>query len=159
MTLQELSKEVRAQFTLAKRDNGEEFWTREILKGTEYGDWITDLCHNAHGEMLPDDWVYEFIVDALDAIEAYDDEDEARDNLPEEYRTHRFIEYYASHGYRQAAADEILREALQYTHRDSENLSLTTFMAQAMREEQEEVFSSVLQSLTDRLEEIEEEEE
>jgi hypothetical protein len=37
--------------------------------------WFTDLCHHAHGLMMPDDWRYEFIQDALHALEDGADED------------------------------------------------------------------------------------
>jgi hypothetical protein len=38
-------------------------------------DWFTDLCHHAHGGMMPDDWRYEFIQDALNAPADGADED------------------------------------------------------------------------------------
>lgn len=31
-------------------------------------DWVESLCHHAHGDMMPDDWRYEFIDDALSAL-------------------------------------------------------------------------------------------
>jgi hypothetical protein len=37
--------------------------------------WFTDVCRHAHGGMMPDDWRYEFIQDALSAIEDGADED------------------------------------------------------------------------------------
>lgn len=36
--------------------------------------WVTDMCRQAHGDMMPDDWRFEFIENALAAIEN-DDED------------------------------------------------------------------------------------
>ena len=42
-------------------------------------EWMTDACHAAHnhGDVLPDDWRYEFIADAAAALAEYDDADEA----------------------------------------------------------------------------------
>lgn len=32
-------------------------------------EWVSDLCHHAHGKMMPDDWRFSFVEDALTAIE------------------------------------------------------------------------------------------
>ena len=61
------AKEALAYFEKAKRTNGVEFW--KVKDGTPQ--WVTDLCFSAHSEgaMLPDDWRYVFIVEALVALE------------------------------------------------------------------------------------------
>ncbi len=49
---------------------------RDILLPADHApQWFTDLCHHAHAGMMPDDWRYEFIQDALGAIEDGADED------------------------------------------------------------------------------------
>lgn len=147
MTLQELAKAVREEFSLNTRTDGTGYWTRDDKPGG-YGDWITKLCFDAHGDILPDDFVYEFIVDALDVLSEDEDTDDARDNLPEEWRTHKIIEWFASHGDRQARADEKLEELMPCGDR---NTGVMTILSWAMNEEQQEVFNSVLSSLQEHL--------
>ena len=61
------AKEALAYFEKANRTNGVEFW--KVKDGAPQ--WVTDLCFSAHsdGAMLPDDWRYVFIVEALVALE------------------------------------------------------------------------------------------
>ena len=61
------AKEALAYFEKANRTNGVEFW--KVKDGAPQ--WVTDLCFSAHSEgaMLPDDWRYVFIVEALVALE------------------------------------------------------------------------------------------
>ena len=37
--------------------------------------WVQPLCHHAHGDMMPDDWRFEFIQDALNALADGADDD------------------------------------------------------------------------------------
>src|SRR5881394_1069495 len=71
--------------------------------------WFTDLCHHAHGSMMPDDWRYEFIQDALNAIEDGADEDRLDLDALYPYTADR-LAWLASHldrpGYCDAAAEE-----------------------------------------------------
>lgn len=39
-----------------------------LLPADDAPQWFADLCREAHGGMLPDDWRYEFVRDALSAI-------------------------------------------------------------------------------------------
>ena len=50
----------------------------KVLPQKDAPQWFTDLCHYAHGDMLPDDWRYEFIQDALNALENDDDDENER---------------------------------------------------------------------------------
>ncbi len=61
------AKEALAYFEKANRTNGVEFW--KVKDGAPQ--WVTDLCFASHsdGAMLPDDWRYVFIVEALVALE------------------------------------------------------------------------------------------
>ena len=61
------AKEALAYFEKANRTNGVEFW--KVKDGAPQ--WVTDLCFASHSEgaMLPDDWRYVFIVEALVALE------------------------------------------------------------------------------------------
>jgi hypothetical protein len=55
-------------FTQKTRDNGDKYYTRT----DDAPEWVTDMCHHAHDRMLPDDYRYQFIVDALGAMLDHD---------------------------------------------------------------------------------------
>ncbi len=65
MEIQELADHANSYFIRGKRDSGETFWT---LK-RRHPVWIKDMIQAAHGDMFPDDYKYEFVVDTLDALE------------------------------------------------------------------------------------------
>jgi hypothetical protein len=71
MTRQELAESVRKQFTKSTREDQSEYWHRK----DNADDWVQEMCMEAHGEMFPDDWRYEMIVDALDILADEEDED------------------------------------------------------------------------------------
>jgi hypothetical protein len=52
-------------FETRKRDNGDKYVA--LKDGSP--EWMTDVCHKAHGDMLPDDWRYSFISEAVDYID------------------------------------------------------------------------------------------
>ena len=84
-TVQELAKLARCAFTLETREDGSEYWTHNRCAP----EWIGELCNTAHGDMLPDDYRYRFIVQALDALEEAEDVDEAGQDWEYEYRYYR----------------------------------------------------------------------
>jgi len=70
-TIQELAREALGYFVLKERPNGEAFWA--VKEDAPL--WIRDLCYRAHddGEILPDDWRYRFIVEALETLSECED--------------------------------------------------------------------------------------
>lgn len=72
-TIQELATEARGYFTRTQRTNGEWFFSFDHETTPE---WVHDLAHAAHGDMLPDDYRYEMIVDALSFIADNGDTDD-----------------------------------------------------------------------------------
>lgn len=83
----------------------------KVLPQKDAPQWFTDLCHHAHGDMLPDDWRYEFIQDALNALEN-DGDDENGPDLDDVYPyTADRLNWLASrldrHGYCDEAAEDI----------------------------------------------------
>ena len=105
-TVQELAREARAAFSKKTRDDGSEFWTH----GLEAPEWVDELTMAAHGTgpggMLPDDYRYSFIVEALDALEEAEDADEARDGYEFEPYHSRLSDWLGSHGHRFSYCDE-----------------------------------------------------
>ena len=106
-TVQELAKLARCAFTLETREDGSEYWTHNRCAP----EWIGELCNTAHGDMLPDDYRYRFIVQALDALEEAEDVDEAGQDWEYEYRYYRVVEWLSSHpGRRLEYCDDAVRE-------------------------------------------------
>src|SRR5690606_2692161 len=70
-TIQELAGEALEYFVLKERTDGEAFWA--VKEDAPL--WVRDLCFKAHdnGEILPDDWRYRFIVEALETLSECDD--------------------------------------------------------------------------------------
>lgn len=90
--LQKLAGEVSAMFESRKRDNGDEFWS--VKDGSPK--WITEMTHEAHGDMLPDDYKYQFIVEALDALANYEDPDDIDSEIEPDPYTHDLNKWLAS---------------------------------------------------------------
>ena len=139
--LQRLAAEVRSKFKLKTRDNGAEFWARE----SNEDDWIQSLCFEAHGDMLPEDWRYRFIVEALDALSEFDDPDEARDSLEASIYNHELTDWLGSHGHRPGYVDEACEE-FGFHGGTIERIQW------GMLSEKWEVFDSVLASIEEQLE-------
>lgn len=77
-TIRTRAETVRKHFEQAKRDSGASYWRAK----DDAPEWMGDFCREAHGtDMLPDDYRYECIVDALDAIADCEDEESARESM------------------------------------------------------------------------------
>jgi hypothetical protein len=142
--IQTLAKEASAYMTTDTRPNGERFY-----KTTDNcPDWFSDLVREAHGEMMPDDYRYRFISEALDAFADYDDTDSALEQIEADCYTYNLIEWLGSNLTRQYYTDEAL-----------ENGAPDTFamLYNGQAQEKDEVYRSVLQSLETQLEELTEE--
>jgi hypothetical protein len=101
--VQELAEEAN---TYLQRDT-----TRDILLPSDDApQWFTDLCHYAHGGMIPDDWRYEFIQDALSALEDGADEDRLDPDGLYPYTADR-LGWLASHLDRHGYSDEAAADA------------------------------------------------
>lgn len=93
--IQQAAAEARALFTQDIRDDGSEFWATTIEPYDE-DHWVTRMCREAHGEMMPDDQRYRFIVDALDAIFENDDVVDARDSIESDPYTSQLLAWAGS---------------------------------------------------------------
>ena len=105
-TVQELARLVRCTFSLETRENGTEYWTHNRCAP----DWINELCHTAHGDMLPDDYRYKFIVQALNALEEAEDLDEAGHHWEFEPYLARLADWLGSHNHRFSYCDDWAEE-------------------------------------------------
>lgn len=143
-TILKLAREMSAAFQAGPRDSTDTGRPIRVL-GDGRPDWMQDVARAAHGGMPPDDFRYELIEEALDAlIEADGDEDDARDALPEApcYNAER-LRWLASHleraGYCDEAAENYGADAGTIFDR----------IALGYRAEQEEVLSLVVRALAD----------
>lgn len=105
-TLQSLAAEASGYMEMRKRDDGGKFWVRK----DDAPDWLTELCHAAHGDMLPEDWRYAAIVHALDAFAESEDPDDVRPE-PDVY-TSDLLRWLASHLDRAGYCDQAAAEGL-----------------------------------------------
>lgn len=146
LTLQTLATEVKAQFVRTMGNKDREFWIRE----SPADDWISDLCREAHGDMLPDDWRYDFIVEALDVISDYENMDDARDSLEADIYTSALIAWLGSHGHRPSYCDDAVEEM-----GIGGSAGIITRMQAGQLVEKREVFDEVLTALNSRLDVLE----
>ena len=110
-TVQELAKLARCAFTLETRPDGSEYWTANQCAP----EWIGELVRTGHGGtgpegMMPEDYRYQFIVEALDALEEAEDPDEAREGYEYEHRNYQLALWLASHGHRFSYCDDWARD-------------------------------------------------
>ena len=110
-------------------------------------DWLTDLCREAHGDMFPDDWRYEFIEDALTDLENDDDEAPDLDTLYP-YTADR-MNWLASNLNRPGYCDEAAEEF------GIESEKVLDLIAWGMTQEIRETFDLVKGFLEERAEELE----
>lgn len=140
-----LASDVRKCFILKKRDNGQEFYcVKDNID--ESMQWLSDLCYEAHADMLPDDHIYQAIVDALDAISEYDSLDDARESLEADVYLHALMSWVSSHIERIALVDDALKEF-------GADSGLVTAIQYAQVNEKQVVFDSVVNSLEEKIEE------
>jgi hypothetical protein len=104
MTIRALADATRNLFVKATRNDGSVFWKRT----DSAPEWVETMVHDAHGEMLPDDWRYAFIVEALDALAESEDPDEA--SVESDIYTHELTGWLHSRADRYDYCDEAYKE-------------------------------------------------
>jgi hypothetical protein len=145
-TIKELADQVYAQFEKRTRDNGREFW---VLKDGK-PEWVQDLCHEAHGDMAPDDWKYQFVLEAVAAFSEADDPDDVQ--LEADVYNSELLQWLASHLARAGYVDE----AVQEYGIGTKDFDLMSCIGLGQLREKEEVLSIVRNYLERMAEESEE---
>ena len=107
-TVKQLAQDMADAFEGTTRPNGDEI--RVLRDGSP--DWMRDVARRSHGDMLPDDWRYDKLEDAVAAIaDAGDDADldelgaEFADSAVDVYNTNRYA-WLASHLSRAGYVDQ-----------------------------------------------------
>lgn len=129
-------------------DEPSTFWT---LKD-RFPTWVQELAHKAHGEMLPDDFKYETIVDALEALAEGQNPEEP--NLEADIYNHDLLTWLASNLERAGYVDEA---AEQFGHARDDGPrggGIMGDIAQGQWYEKDEVWRLVAEALNKRLEAI-----
>lgn len=148
------AKAALEHFQSKKRDDDTRYMTAD-KKGAPPA-WLQNLCHDAHSGMMPDDYRYDMIHNALYHIADADEdatEDDIRDDSHEYadgavsvYHSDR-IKWLGSNGLRQSYVDDAVEELGRPEGGISDEIAYGWYA------EAEEVFASVLQSLVDLVEE------
>lgn len=150
MSIQELAKEALQYYKLktVTRDGQETtIWTHT----DDAPEWVRKMTMKAHEGMLPDDWKFRFVVEALEAI-AYSEEgyeDEAITELEADVYNHELLDWVSSSSIRMKYVDKAV-EATEWPG------SLAYALALGQVDEKQEVCWIVLECLRDRLEQLEE---
>ncbi len=116
-------------------------------------EWMTDVSHEAHkdgsagiggehgtGAMMPDDWRYDFIEDACDALSEAENADEADEHLHEYITYHDHNRWLASRNDRSGYCDEAREELGEAGDMDAQ-------ISQGLHYEQREVLGLVRAAL------------
>lgn len=135
-----LAGEVLARFEQRTRADEHTFWC--LTDGSP--DWMKDLCHDAHGDMMPDDHRYSFIVGALTVL-AEDDQD--GDSIEADCYTADLTGWLQSRTDRFAYCDQAVEEGYGFT-------DTVTLLALGQLMEKREVFELVKASLEAQVDDL-----
>lgn len=160
ITMESLAQEAHGWFEIARRATGDTA-TGPREDGDPYTrvrdgapEWVTELAHDAHGDMFPDDWKYDCIRSALASIsDGFDEDDgphEFADSEVDVYTSAR-LAWLASNLSRSGYIEEAVSEGLTESQDPAELAGIGQYM------EAREVFELVARSLADRLEAVEDE--
>ncbi len=146
-TLQGLAEEMYDNFESRTRNDESKFY---CLK--DRIQWQVDVCHKAHGDRLPNDDIYDCIVDALERFSECETEEEMQDSVYEleaPVYTSTLTKWLHSSNYNVYYLTEALEE---FDVKDGFQ-ALTI----AYNKMQTEVANAILNELVKRLEEIDKE--
>lgn len=71
-------------------------------------DWLTEIIHTAHEDMLPDDWKYAFIEEAVNALANTQEPNDV--NLEPDIYNHKLLEWLSSNLTRPGYIDDAVQE-------------------------------------------------
>lgn len=144
MDIGELATYALTFFERLPRREGEMIWH---LK-ERYPTWVQEMVYKAHENMGADDYKYEFVVKTLDELSEGADPEEGKDNLEADIYTADLLQWLGSHLERTGFVDEIVE---QIGHSQS---GIVGDIMYGQIQEKHQVWDSVVQSLRDRLDDI-----
>ena len=108
MTPQELAAQYLEYFETFTRDSNP---NRTLYKTRDdRPEELHELIYEAHGDMLPDDWRYRFIYDALTAISECESDDLNDVELEPDIYTYEYLDWISSRNSRMGYCDDYLIE-------------------------------------------------
>ena len=140
-TVQNLASTYCDWFEKSTRETGEEFY--KLIDG--HPPELLTLVRNAHGEMMPDDWKYRFIYEALTSISESSDPEEPE--LEPDPLHYDLLKWLSSRTDRCSYIDEYVEEFGSPAAFDTMLL-----IGLGQLREMEEVYWSVLSSLQELVE-------
>ena len=146
MTVQTIAQTGVNSFSIKKCDASRMPDGYFYIRKDDAPEWVVEIVREAHDNgdyftMLPDDYKYQFVVDALEALADSDDVDNARSIMHDgvDITTSRLLHWVQSHGYRKVYADDHIQEF------NPETLDAILMGAKYM--ERDEVFQIVLSAI------------
>ena len=142
------AREARGWFEYLELEGQDGRWVTK----TDRPDWVVDMVYNAQSEVLgggifPDDFIYSWVVEALDS---YEEEEHPEDAEPaEELYTHTLLKWVGSDLSRFEAASDLIKNGMYANDNNA------TAIMSAIHDEKITVYESVLDSLNDLVEEDE----
>ncbi|GAA6622835.1 hypothetical protein [Scytonema sp. NUACC26] len=129
------------------------FW---VTKQDTRPEELQDLIREAHGDMFPDDWKYDFIFDALNTIvdSETDDLEDLGYEIEGDIYNRDLLNWLASN----LTRSDYVNEFVESYGVKSSNFDLMGIVRHGQVEEKREVYNSVLQSLQKLIDEIEDDE-
>jgi hypothetical protein len=108
MSIQTLARTAINNMVQKTRDDGSKFFCFK----DDAPDWMTDLSRAAHdgGNVSPNDWHYQFIFEALDALANQDDVDDARLSIEADIYISDLTDWLGSQNSRYSYVDQAIEE-------------------------------------------------
>ncbi len=142
-TIQTQATEALRFFETKKRPTGESFWTMTSLRP----EWIADMAFAAHEHFLPDDFKYQFIIQALDALSECEDPDDVA--LEPDIYNSELTRWLGSNLQRPGYCDQAQDDGLI-----GETTDMFQRIAIGQYCEMQEVLAVVLSHLSDRVDQL-----
>lgn len=84
-TWQQVAEEFARSFDTRRRDENDEDTQFVTLDESARGTWMQDAVYDAHGDELPDDWIYNVCENAAIHCAEYESEDDATEDAGTEF--------------------------------------------------------------------------
>lgn len=149
MELEQAAALMLKQFERRMRDNGETF--HALKDGAP--DWMTDVCRDAHGRNMPDDFVFEVIVEGLGLLVDHDgNSSDAVDAIEADIYNRDLLTWLSSSLHRAEYVNESVNDGFVSVR---ENFDLFNVLQAGQLNEKREIFGALVDALNDKLDDIE----
>jgi hypothetical protein len=147
-TIESVADEAYRAMERATREDGSQY----VRLRDDAPEWVRTMVYDAHSDILPDDWRYATIRDAIEAImDSGDDEDRSHEFADDaDVYNSDLLAWVGSHGSRPGYVDEArdeLGEPRDFYH----GLQMGQYLERA------EVYDAVLEAISSRLGDLEDE--